>query len=152
MIIVGGTFDVIHKGHKALLDKAIQLAYCLDEKLVVTVAEDLISVLKSHPINTYEDRKVAVECYILDQMLPVDYKIYKLHNHPSRKIIDEMTMANSVTIVVSEESYAGALFIMKECNIKMTVVIIPMVIAEDGFKISNTRIRENKINLDGNVL
>jgi len=152
MIIVGGTFDQIHKGHKALLDKAIQLAYCFDEKLVVTVTEDLVSVFKSHPINTYIDRKVGVECYILNQMLPVDYSIYKLHNHPSQKIIDEMKSADSVTIIVSEESYAGALTTVKEIGIEMTIVIIPMVRTSDGKKISSTRVRNNEINLNGEII
>jgi len=132
MIIVGGTFDKIHKGHKALLDKAIQLAYCLDEKLVVTVTEDLISTFKSHPINKYIDRVTAVECYILDQMLPIDYSIYKLHNHPSEKIIHELESAKSVTLVVSQEKYANAFNTMKELGIEMIMVIIPMVKASDG--------------------
>jgi pantetheine-phosphate adenylyltransferase len=157
-IIVGGTFDQLHDGHKALLNKAIELATLYKGKLIITISDGLLPMTKSHRVSKYDDRVRQVIQYINSKKYIGHYQIFPLCNifPDDVKIYKELDTTESATIIVSEETYIGALEIrriFKElhmCN--LTIVVIPMIMASDGDKISSTRVREGKINLQGKVL
>ena len=147
-ICVGGTFDILHKGHKALLDRAFEIA---GEKGVVFIGisdEKLAS--QKGVISSYEERKERVEDYLREKGYR-NYKIIPISNKYGLTLDEDFDV-----IVVSEETSEVAKEInrirrkkgLKEIRIEK----IPMVMAEDGKPISSTRIRKGEIDEEGRML
>ena len=147
-ICVGGTFDILHKGHKALLDRAFEIA---EEKGVVFIGisdEKLAS--QKGVISSYEERKERVEDYLREKGYR-NYKIVPISNKYGLTLDEDFDV-----IVVSEETSEVAKEInrirrkkgLKEIKIEK----ISMVMAEDGKPISSTRIRKGEIDEEGRML
>ena len=147
-ICVGGTFDILHKGHKALLDRAFEIA---GEKGVVFIGisdEKLAS--QKGVISSYEERRERVEDYLQEKGYK-NYKIVPISNKYGLTLDEDFDV-----IVVSEETSEVA----KEINIirrkkglkEIRIEKIPMVMAEDGKPISSTRIRKGEIDEEGRML
>jgi len=147
-VCVGGTFDILHKGHKALLDRAFEIA---GEKGVVFIGisdEKLAS--QKGIISNYGERKEGVENYLREKGYR-NYKIVPISNKYGLTLDEDFDV-----IVVSEETSEVAKEInrirrkkgLKEIKIEK----IPMVMAEDGKPISSTRIRKGEIDEEGRVL
>lgn len=161
-IIVGGTFDKLHRGHKVLLDQAIKLAKLYNAEMIVTISGDIIAMAKSHPVRKYSARAYDVEGYLIVWGGHVKYKIWRLDssllknqlNQP--ELYKEFMNDEKKIIVVSEETYSGALDLnqsLKDLKLQpLTIVVVPMVMGEDGERISSTRVREKKITLTGEVI
>lgn len=74
--VVGGTFSLLHKGHRHLLN----YAFINSERLVVGVTSDdfVHSFKKSHPVEPYELRALAVLMFLLSlgnkdvEIVPID--------------------------------------------------------------------------------
>ena len=58
-VAIGGTFDVLHDGHKALLKKAHTLG-----DVIIGLASDEMPGKKFHVVNTYDNRKKSLIAYI----------------------------------------------------------------------------------------
>ena len=54
--LVGGTFDRFHKGHKVLLESALEAA----EFVEVWITNDEMSAAKSPVIQSFEDRRESI--------------------------------------------------------------------------------------------
>ncbi len=156
--LTGGTFDVIHGGHQVLLDKAIELAEIYNGQLIITLVSDKMASAKSHSVNTYTTRRTRLTAYLKAQdfeqevyFVPLESKV--LDEDMIREVFDD---DEKVTIIVSEESYPDALEINKlfiSIGLEpITVVVVPMLLAEDGKRISSTRVRNEEITLSGNIL
>ena len=66
-VAVGGTFDQLHKGHKALLGKAFEVG----DKVAVGITSDsfVAKLGKQHRTASFEDRKQDVLAYLATQGL-----------------------------------------------------------------------------------
>ena len=147
-VCVGGTFDILHRGHKALLDRAFEIA---GEKGVVFIGisdEKLAS--QKGIVSSYEERKERVEDYLREKGYK-NYKIVPISNKYGLTLDEDFDV-----IVVSEETSKVAKEInriRREKGLKeIKIEKIPMVRAEDGEPISSTRIREGKIDREGKIL
>src|SRR5665647_3666355 len=58
-VAIGGTFDVLHDGHKALLKKAHTLG-----DVIIGLVSDEMAGEKIHVVNTYNSRKKSLIAYI----------------------------------------------------------------------------------------
>lgn len=155
--LLAGTFDVIHKGHQALIDKTIELAEVYGGQLIITLTLDIMTSRKSHSVTPYSIRRQRLADYIEAQDFEGELHIIPLEREVlDRDMIEELFDDEKVTIIVSEESYPSALEVnklFKSMGLEsMTVVVVPMVLAEDGKRISSTRIRNEEITLEGGVL
>ena len=54
-LALGGTFDILHKGHQKTLDQAFKLS----EKVMIGLASDRLAakIRKKHQIASYKERK-----------------------------------------------------------------------------------------------
>ena len=142
----GGTFDHLktHDGHKLLL----KTCFNLGEKVAIGLVSDefLQKVEKkySNLIETYEVRKNNILEYIktLNPEYPERCIIIPLNDPFGPAITDP----NIEIHVSSEETYEVAMKInelrTKNGVPRMIIVIIPLVLGEDGTRISSTKIRE----------
>ncbi len=144
-IAVGGTFDKFHIGHQRLLAKAFELS---DEVLVgVTSDEFARSKGKIEPCN--------------QRMSNLRSTLEKFHGHYSLSRLDDpfgpaIVNDDLEALVVSEETEPTARIIndiRKQKGMKpLDIIIISMVLAEDGKPVSSTRIRKGEIDIKGTIL
>ncbi len=142
-VAVGGTFDVFHKGHKTLLKKALKSG----RHVTVGITSDSFS---SKIKASYAERKSIVQQYI-ESLGAEGCSIIKLEDPFGPTTTDETMDA----IVVSEETYQRALEINRARKNKglkeLSVLTIPMLLAEDGGSLSSSRIRKGEIDADGRI-
>jgi len=146
---LGGTFDIIHVGHVALIQKAASIS----EKIIIGLTSDSF-ILKNDKkiINNFEQRSENLEKMIHKKFPDCSFKIAKLDDDFGPAVIEGDVDA----LVVSEETRKkGDILnaLRKERNLSpVEIIIVPMKIASDGNRISSTRIRNSEIDSSGNVL
>jgi len=148
---VGGTFDKLHKGHRALLVKAFEMG----EQVMIGVSSESFAnrMGKPHLTASYDERIRELKHFLADlgvlqraQIIPIDdaYGGVLL----SKKPIE--------ALVVSKETQPVAFKInerRKELGIKpLEVTVIDMVPSENHQAISTTRIRAGEIDREGHLL
>lgn len=149
-VAVGGTFDEFHRGHRVLLKTAFEVG---NRVFIGLCSDDFVKKLrKPHKIAPYEKRLEELKIFLRKRGVLERAEIFPL-NDPygvtvSRKRID--------AIVVSKETEPRAHEINEKRKSKgmspLKIVVIDMVLAEDYFPISSTRIWLGEINREGNLL
>lgn len=146
-IAVGGTFDPLHDGHKALLRKAVELSG--DGELIVGITSDELAGKKCHEVSGYNLRCEHVRVFVRSQgAAPV---IVRLDDPYGPTLHDDFDY-----LVVSPETHPAALEInrlRREKGLReIQVILVDYVIADDGLPISSTRIKNGEIDVHGKVL
>jgi pantetheine-phosphate adenylyltransferase len=149
-VAVGGTFDEFHKGHRALLKKAFEVG---NRVLIGLCADDFVKKLgKPHKIASYEKRLEELRIFLRKRGVLERTEIVPL-NDPYGVTVSRN---NLDAIVVSKETEPRA----HEINGKrrsngrapLEIVVIDMILAEDYFPISSTRIWIGEIDREGHLL
>jgi pantetheine-phosphate adenylyltransferase len=144
LVAIGGTFDILHDGHKALLQKA----YALGEVIIGLVSDDMAR--KAHVVNDSETRKKPVIAYI-NALTGSDPQIVTL-NDPYGPALEQ----SFDYIVVSPETLPTAKVInalRRQRRLPpIKIVCVDFVLAEDGRPISSTRIHNGEIDEHGMLL
>jgi pantetheine-phosphate adenylyltransferase len=148
VVAMGGTFDVIHAGHMALLKKA----FSISEKVIIGLTSDELAKKKGKKIlHTYQQRLDTLR-QVIEGNFQKQYTISKLDNDFGPAVLEKDVQA----LVVSEEtSYKGNELndLRKKRNLgPVQIITVPMIMAKDGQRISSTRIRNSEIDAQGNVL
>ena len=149
-VCLGGTFNILHDGHKSLIDKALELAGDHGSIYIGIMIGEFIKNKKN--VNSYDFRKRRVLEYISGKkkegvlvfVLPISTRF--------GIAVDK----DYDVIVVSPETEG----IAKEINVKrkelgkkeLDIVVVPFVLAEDGKPISSTRILNKEIDYKGHIL
>ena len=148
----GGTFDIpTHKGHEALIKKAFEVS----EFCYIGLCTDFYIECKAKAnVNNYNKRKKNLEAYISSKKISKKrYEITKLENFFGSEIIDKD--AGIEAVIVSKKTMPGARGIneIRLCEgLKpLDIVEIDMVKGKDNEPISSSKIRENKIDKEGNI-
>jgi pantetheine-phosphate adenylyltransferase len=144
-VALGGTFDILHDGHKALIKKAYDLG-----DVVIGLTSDEMAREKGHFIHNYRARKQAVTTFVRDEvrLTPV---IIKLDDPYGPSIHEQFDY-----IVVSPKTLDTAQRInevrKKRGLPPITIVVVDWVLAQDGRPISSTRICRGEIDEHGVLL
>jgi len=148
-VAVGGTFDLFHKGHKALLIRAMELG---KHVLVGVASDEFANRLEKKVGEPYKKRSSNVEQFFKEQNKAVNVEVVVLNDYFGPPIFTDEVEA----IVVSEETlYRVELanqIRMKKGLKNLRVEVVEMVLAEDGRPISSTRIRRGEIDSEGRCL
>lgn len=149
-VIVGGTFDELHKGHKTLLMKAFEVG---DRVIIGLSTNDLACRLnKNRGVATYRERLEELKDFLKEQDVLSKAKIVPL------KTPYGITLSKGCTeaLVVSRETEKRATEINQKRKAKglqpLQVIVVEMVPAEDHMPISATRIRQREIDREGHIL
>ncbi|SVC05582.1 uncharacterized protein METZ01_LOCUS258436 [marine metagenome] len=148
LVAMGGTFDAIHSGHMALLNKA----FSISSKVIIGLSSDQLATKKGkNLVNDYSKRLSLLKSVIEKNFPNSSYEVSKLENDFGPAVIEGSVKA----LVVSEETSNKGLVLNElraERNLPpVKIVLVPMVLAKDGKAISTTRIRNSEIDSNGNL-
>ncbi|PVX24299.1 MAG: phosphopantetheine adenylyltransferase [Candidatus Bathyarchaeum sp.] len=149
-VAVGGTFDLFHNGHLALLKKAFEVG---NHVLIGVTSDDFVTRShKPHDTGSYDQRVEELKAFL------------EKNNFLERAEIMPLTDSYGITLsdkridglVVSVETEPVAVEINKKRKSigldVLPVVVVKMVLSEDHYPISSTRIWFEEIDREGNLL
>lgn len=146
-VVFAGTFDILHIGHKKLINHALKIS----KKLYLGITSDeFVKRNKSYKCASFEERKNNIIKFLGKGISKVEIV----------ELDDEYGMAqnekNLQAIVVSEETKGRAQEIneiRKSKGLKpLKIISLQLIYAKDFKKISCERIRAGEIDADGNML
>jgi len=149
-VAVGGTFDQLHRGHKALLGKAFKVG----DKVVIGLSSDgFVSKMgKPHRTASYEERRRELAAFLAEQGLDARAEIVPL-NDPYGLTISGKGLE---VIVVSQETAKTARAINQKRQsvgtAPLKIITVNMIPAENDCPISTTRIRSGEMDRNGHML
>jgi len=149
-VLVGGTFDQLHKGHRALIMKTFEVG----ERVIIGLSSDQLvkEMNKKHEVSSYEERLAELRQFLRTNDVIDRAKIVPLDTPYG--ITLSTTIADA--LVVSKETEPVGVIInqKRETNeLKpLELVVIDMVPAEDCIPISSTRIRHREIDREGHLV
>jgi cytidyltransferase-like protein len=149
-VAVGGTFDLFHRGHRALLKKAFKVG---NRVLIGVCSDDFVKKMgKPHGIAPYAKRLEELEKLLRKKGVLERAEITPLDDAYGITLSDKRIDA----IVVSEETEPRARQINeKRKSIGMAplpIVTVSMILSEDHYPISSTRIWFEEIDREGHLL
>jgi pantetheine-phosphate adenylyltransferase len=122
LVAMGGTFDVIHSGHMALLKKS----FSISSKVIIGLSSDQLAVKRGKSlVNDYSKRLSSLESTIEKNFPNSSYEISKLENDFGPAVVEGSVKA----LVVSEETSAKGLHLnelMAERNLLPVEIIVRM--------------------------
>lgn len=154
-VVLGGTFDPLHKGHKALFIRALELSSG-DQIIIGLTSDAMASGNRARPVRPFLERKTELEGFLnsmMERYPTMKYEVIEINEVFNKPITQEI---DSDVLVVSE----GRKHIAKETNEHrkkhgkppLKIVAVPYVLAQDGLPIKATRITEGEIDADGKLL
>ena len=146
-VCLGGTFDAIHRGHEVLLNKALDIG----DSIIIGLTTDIRAKKgrENENISSYSDRETGLYDWFKSKNTDKRVRIVPLDDDWGPGALEE----DIDSIVVSDETKSVA----KKLNVhrvkagmpKLRVIVVPMLDARDGSRISSSRIRRKEIDSDG---
>lgn len=142
-VCLGGTFDVLHPGHVALLARAFEVG---SEVFIGLTSDEMAQHSRERKVRSFSQRKRALAALLRRR----GWKgIVSRIDHPFGRAAD----ARYQGIAVSPETVGRVIEINRARKRKglpmLKVFTIPFLYAEDGLRFSATRIREGEIDARG---
>ena len=147
-VAIGGTFNVLHKGHKALLTTAFMIGKSVDIGLA---SDEFANRFRATQTRRYEDRKQKLIDFI-EKFENKKYEIIKIHDSYGIATTDpgiDCIVVCEETLLRAEE--INAIRFKKGLN-KLVIVVVPIMLADDGKPISGERILNKEIDEDGKLV
>jgi pantetheine-phosphate adenylyltransferase len=149
-VAIGGTFDLFHSGHLALLLKAFEVGNLV---LIGLCSDNFLKKMnKPHKVAPYAQRLEELKNFLRKKRLLERVEITSLNDAYGVTLSDNRIDA----IIVSEETEPRAHEI--NANRKslgmppLPIVTVKMVLSEDHYPISSTRIWFEEIDREGHLL
>jgi len=151
LVATGGTFDILHEGHYALLSRSFQLG----ERVIIGITSDDYA-LKEKCCQTilhgYDERVRQLEQAIHSKFGGVKYTVSKLENFYGPTVLSNEVEA----IIASQETKSNGIKInkiRKKNGLKpLRIITVPMIKSQDGLRLSSSRIRTGEIDSKGKLL
>lgn len=145
-VAVGGTFNVLHKGHKTVLTTAFMIGKHVGIGLS---SDEFANRFRATPSLRYDDRKKNLIEFVKN--FDKEYEIIEITDSYGTVTTDPEIDC----IVVSEETLLRAEEInairFKKGLDKLTIVVVPIMLAGDGKPISGERVLSKEIDENGKV-
>ena len=142
-VIIGGTFDVLHAGHKSLLKRA----FGLGKVTIGLTSKRMAEKTKKRKVRSFQNRQRELEKFIKKE-LKSGFKIIKIEDKFGPTLEEDFDY-----IVVSPATYKTARLInekRRQSNKKpIRIVKIKFVLAKDGKPVSASRILNGRMTREG---
>ncbi|ODS39676.1 MAG: hypothetical protein A7315_02945 [Candidatus Altiarchaeales archaeon WOR_SM1_79] len=147
-VCVGGTFNILHKGHELLFEKAFEEG---THVYIGLTSDDLVREEKKVEINEFKTRKKDLESFLKGKGWEGRYTIVQLSDELGPAVKEDFD-----AIIVSEETMPRAeeINMIREKNslAPLKVFCVNMVYAENGEAISSTRIKKGEMDVNGKMM
>ncbi len=148
-VIMGGTFDHLHQGHKALLEAAITFGFFV--RIGITTESFAKSLRRSDKhvnlMQPIETRKETLREYLISRGCK-KFEIIAIEDRYGFAL----SSPDAEGIVVTEETYPTAVDINKLRTMnkldQLIILVVPFVYDEKGIIISSRRIRKQLAKID----
>ena len=147
-VCIGGTFDILHKGHKLLIDKAFKIAGKQGSVFIGITTGKIIKEKKD--IKPFEKRKKTIMQYLSKKKLADRATIKPIKDKYGPSLEGEFD-----AIVVSPETTKTAEEINRirrqNGRKSLEIIQIPFVLADNGIPISSLKIKKSEIDENGRI-
>ncbi|HUS98765.1 MAG TPA: pantetheine-phosphate adenylyltransferase [Candidatus Thermoplasmatota archaeon] len=148
-VCLGGTFYPLHKGHKVLLKKALQVAGPKGSVFIGITSTAMAK--KKGEFASFEKRKQIIEQFLSEQRVLKQAIIQPLSDEFGPTLLRDFD-----AIVVSPETKPTAEEINRKRSLlgkkPLQVIVVPFVLSEDRKPINSSRIRQKEIDENGILL
>ncbi len=150
VVALGGTFDILHKGHEQLISRAFEIG----ESVIIGVTTDgfIKKLGKTHPVQPYATRVREVRRFLRFKGWAGRARITPLrdpYGPPAR-------VAEVEALVITPNTLLNARKLNRERKKNglrvLRILRVQLAGAEDRKPISSTRIRDGEIGRDGRLL
>ena len=149
LVAMGGTFDIIHRGHLTLLENAFSRN---SDKVIIGLTSDEFAKRNGKsPHNNYQTRLAHLLQTIFKEFPKSDFQISQLENDFGPAVLEKEVQA---LVVSSETSNQGQKLneLRAEKISSCRNHCCSNAFAKDGTRISTTRIKNSEIDKEGNLL
>ena len=149
LVATGGTFDIIHNGHRALLAKA----FGISDRVLIGLSSDALAKQKGKKLlHSYSQRHDSLK-HEIDSAFPgSEYQICMLESDFGPAVFEERVEALVVSYELQHKAKTLNRMRQERGAPPAKVVAVPMVLASDGERLSTTRIRRGEITSQGGLL
>jgi pantetheine-phosphate adenylyltransferase len=148
-VAMGGTFDVIHAGHMALLNAA----FSVSSHVIIGLSGDSLAAKKGKKLwHSYSERRSLLESLLKREFPERSYTISELDNDFGPAVLERQVEALIVSDETSPQGERLNQMRMERGMPPVHVIVVPMILASDGSRISSTRIRNSEIDPSGKLL
>jgi pantetheine-phosphate adenylyltransferase len=150
IVAIGGTFEILHKGHRTLLSKAFQLG----DRIIIGLTSDefVTRKQKKHIVSNYNERHENLITFLSNIGMSNRVEIIPLEDPYGPTIND----GHIDGIVTSRETMKTALAINEIRTQRkfepLRIYVVDFMLAKDGLPISVSRILSGVIDKEGKIL
>ncbi|MDK2796414.1 MAG: pantetheine-phosphate adenylyltransferase [Archaeoglobaceae archaeon] len=146
-VVLGGTFEPLHEGHKKLIDCAIKLG---GREVMIGITSDEMARKRVRSVLPFELRVENVRQFII-RKYGFEPEIVMITNPYGKTLENDFD-----ALIVSPETFEMALKInakrLEMGKREIRIVKVDWVLAKDGKPISSTRIKKGEIDRYGSLI